>query len=152
MIIEWVDIQTLQENKDNPRTISEEKFRALCKSLEEFPAMLELRPIIIKGNVVIGGNMRLKASAKVGLKKVPIIRADSFTEDQIRQFIVKDNLSYGEFNMDLLGALYDLPELQEWGMDFPELNTDEIEIESGPLETTEKKKLTCPNCNSEFTP
>ena len=121
MKIEKVKIGTISQNPDNPRIIKGDKFNKLVKSIEDFPEMLKIRPIVVNiDNVILGGNMRYKASIKAGLKEVYIIRAEGLTEDQQKEFIAKDNVGFGEWDWDILGNEWDAKELEEWGLDgFP---------------------------------
>jgi ParB-like chromosome segregation protein Spo0J len=103
MKIQVVDIQSVKENSENPRIIKDDKFKKLVKSIKEFPEMLEIRPIVVdESGVVLGGNMRLKACKEAGLKEIPIIKASQLTEEQKREFVLKDNQSYGEWDTKLL--------------------------------------------------
>jgi ParB-like chromosome segregation protein Spo0J len=103
MKIETLSIEKILENKDNPRVIKDDKFKQLVKSIKNFPQMLQIRPIVIDDdNVVLGGNMRLKACKEAGFKEIFIIKASNLTEDQKKEFILKDNQSYGEWNTKLL--------------------------------------------------
>lgn len=116
-----MDINLLKENPDNPRTITEAKFEALVKSVKEFPQMLELRPIVLKSAselICLGGNMRLRACLAAGMKEVPVLFADELTPDQQREFIIKDNVGFGDWEWDKIVA--DWPEAPEWGLDLPE--------------------------------
>lgn len=118
-----IDIRLLKENPDNPRTITEAKFAQLVKSVKEFPQMLQLRPIVAKnasGGIleVLGGNMRLRACLEAGLKEVPVIMADDLTPEQHREFVIKDNIGFGEWEWDKI--LSDWPEAPEWGLDLPD--------------------------------
>jgi len=111
------DINTIKENPHNPRTITEEKFRKLVKSLKEFPEMLEARPIVVdKDNIVLGGNMRLKAAREAGLTEVSIYRSE-WSHDKSSEFIIKDNVGFGEWDWDMLGNEWDVYPLAEWGLD-----------------------------------
>jgi hypothetical protein len=115
-----VNIETVLPNPSNPRIIKDDKFKKLVKSIQEFPQMLELRPIVVDANmVVLGGNMRLKACKAAGLKEVPIVIADNLTEEQQAEFIIKDNVGFGEWDWDLLANEWDEQLLQEWGLDLP---------------------------------
>lgn len=128
MITEQVKISDVKSNPNNPRTIKDEKFNKLVKSIQEFPEMLRIRPIVVNSDmVVLGGNMRLKACKEAGLKEIPIIRADQLTEDQQREFIIKDNVGFGEWEWEMIKADWDVNELAEWGLDIPEFETTELE-------------------------
>jgi site-specific DNA-methyltransferase (adenine-specific) len=126
-----VKISDVKTNPKNPRLIKDDKFKKLVKSIEEFPQMLELRPIVVdENNIVLGGNMRLKACIEVGLKEVYIVKADDLTEQQKDEFIVKDNVGFGEWDWDILANEWDTEKLQDWGLDLPlDLNVEELEAE-----------------------
>ncbi len=115
-----VNISEVIPNEINPRYIKEQKFIKLVNSIKEFPEMLELRPIVVDEQmIVLGGNMRLKACIEAGLSKVPIIIADNLTEEQKKEFIIKDNVGFGEWDWDLLANEWDTDLLEDWGMDIP---------------------------------
>jgi len=115
-----VDIKKVIPNPSNPRIIKDDKFKKLVKSIQEFPQMLELRPIVVDSNmVVLGGNMRLKASIAAGLKEVDILIADQLTDEQKAEFIIKDNVGFGEWDWDLLANEWDVKALEDWGLDLP---------------------------------
>ena len=116
--MELVKISKVVPNENNPRFIKDYKFKKLVKSIKQFPEMLKLRPIVVnKDMVVLGGNMRLKACKEAGLKEVYILKADELTEQQQREFIVKDNVGFGEWDWDILANEWDNTQLKEWGMD-----------------------------------
>ena len=120
MQVKKVKISEIKTNPKNPRLIKNDKFRKLVKSIEEFPQMLELRPIVVdENNIVLGGNMRLKACIEVGLKEIYIVQAAELTEDQKDEFIVKDNVGFGEWDWDLLANEWNTDKLDEWGLDLP---------------------------------
>ena len=101
MKVQTVKISEVKSNPNNPRLIKDEKFAKLVKSIKEFPEMLELRPIVVNSDmVVLGGNMRLKACKEAGLKEVPIIKADDLTDEQQKEFIIKDNVGFGEWDCE----------------------------------------------------
>lgn len=119
-----VSINQIKANPKNPRTIRDEKFEKLKQSIEDFPDMLNKRPLVCFTDkdgkyVVLGGNMRLKASKEIGLKELPIILADEWTEEQKQEFLIKDNVGFGEWNWDELQADWDTDQLNEWGLDVP---------------------------------
>lgn len=125
IIMERVDIRQVRPNPDNPRFIKGDKFEKLVKSIKEFPQMLELRPIVVNEDmVVLGGNMRLKACQEAGIEQVPIIFADNLTPEQQKEFIIKDNSSFGEWDWDLLANEWDVDQLADWGMDIPNFDID----------------------------
>lgn len=110
-------------NPSNPRLIKDERFKKLCKSIEEFPKMMALRPIIVDAyNMILGGNMRYKALKELGYKEVPdewIRKAEELTEDEVRRFIVEDNVPFGEWDWDRLANEWDEQELIDWGLEIP---------------------------------
>ena len=115
-----IDITLLKENPDNPRTITDAKFAQLVTSVKNFPQMLEVRPIAFKsGFVVLGGNMRLRACKAAGLKQVPAVDCSDMTEAQQREFVIKDNLGFGEWDWGAIQA--DWPEAEEWGLEVPDI-------------------------------
>ena len=123
--MERVDIKQVRSNPDNPRFIKGNKFDKLVKSIKEFPEMLDLRPIVVTQDmIVLGGNMRLKACEEAGLKEVPIIFADNLTPEQEKEFIIKDNSSFGEWDWDLLANEWNTDQLADWGLDIPNFDTD----------------------------
>jgi len=130
-----VPISQIKPNPKNPRIIKDDKFKKLCKSIKEFPEMLEKRPLVCFTDtdgkyVVLGGNMRLKASKEVGLKELPILLADDWTEEQKNEFLIKDNVGFGEWNWDSLANEWDVEKLEDWGLDLPVDLSVEEELEA----------------------
>jgi ParB-like chromosome segregation protein Spo0J len=125
-----VKISEVKQNPNNPRTIRDDKFERLVASIKAFPEMLNIRPIVVNNDmVVLGGNMRLKACREAGLKQVPIIVAGELTEAQQREFIIKDNVSGGDWDWSALTSEWDTEQLEEWGLDIPkikELNEEDL--------------------------
>jgi hypothetical protein len=120
MSIKIVDIKTVKPNPSNPRHIKDHKFTQLVKSIRHFPEMLQLRPIVVDAdNIVLGGNMRLKACIEAGLKEVPIIVASELTEEQQKEFIIKDNVGFGEWDWEQLANEWEIEQLSDWGLDLP---------------------------------
>lgn len=114
-----VSIKAVKENPENPRIIKDYKFQKLVKSVKEFPEMLKIRPIVVnKNNVVLGGNMRLKACIEAGLKDVWVLQTDLDEEAQ-KEFIIKDNSSFGEWDWDVLANEWNIDDLKDWGLDIP---------------------------------
>lgn len=137
MKTEKISIKKIKSNPQNPRIIKDNKFKRLVKSIKEFPEMLELRPIVVNDEmVVLGGNMRLKACEKAGLKEVPIIKAKDLTEEQQKEFIVKDNVGFGEWDWDMLANKWDAEKLNDWGLDVPEID-DSFDVEEQEIEFSE---------------
>ena len=129
--IKKVSITEVKPNGTNPRIIKDAKFKQLVQSIQEFPEMLELRPIIVNSDMVIlGGNMRYKACMDAGIKEIPIMIADSLDEAKQKEFIVKDNVGFGEWDWDVLANEWNVEELAHWGLDLPLDFGTEIELEA----------------------
>ena len=123
-----IDITKIKANQSNPRVIKDFKFKKLVQSIQEFPEMLEKRPIVVDEEmIVLGGNMRLKACIEAGLKKIDVIIAEGWSEKQKQEFIIKDNVGYGEWDWDILANEWNIKDLEDWGLDLP-FQTDETEI------------------------
>tara|TARA_Y100001963_G_scaffold159258_1_gene262144 strand:+ start:1485 stop:2087 length:603 start_codon:yes stop_codon:yes gene_type:complete len=118
MKTEKIDIKKVKPNPDNPRVIKNDKYNKLVTSIKEFPEMLKLRPIVVnKDMIVLGGNMRLKACKEAKLKEVYIIKADELTEEQQKEFMIKDNASFGEWDWDIIANEWNSVDLEAWGID-----------------------------------
>lgn len=140
-------IAEIKPNPKNPRVIKDDKFAKLVESLRSFPQMLEKRPLVcvtdIDGKVFpLGGNMRLKAANELKMKELPVVMADDWTEEQRQEFIIKDNVGFGEWNWDELQADWDVEQLGDWGLDVPkqfiveaEAEEDEFDVPEGGIET-----------------
>jgi 16S rRNA G966 N2-methylase RsmD len=138
MNIEWVKTKDIVPNTENPRIIKDDKFKKLVQSIKDFPEMLEIRPIVVNNEMMIlGGNMRLKAIQEIGIKEVPIIKAENLTEQQQREFLIKDNVGFGEWDWDALANDWDPAELNEWGLDVPNMDLTELEAEDDNFEEPE---------------
>ena len=120
MITQKVKISEIKPNENNPRTIKDSKFKQLVKSIKDFPQMLEIRPIVVDEQMIIlGGNMRYNACKEAGLKEVYIIKAEDLTEEQKAEFIIKDNVGFGEWDWDNIANEWNTEAVQEWGLDLP---------------------------------
>lgn len=147
MKIQVVPISQVVPNSQNPRIVNKAKFEKLKKSIQDFPEMLNLRPLILnKDNVILGGNMRYKAIVELGYSEVPIIRAEDLTERQAQEFIIKDNLSFGDWDWDILANEWDSVELGEWGLDVWQNEDDIIAHEDTPTEDSKEEKVVCALC------
>lgn len=131
--MEFRSVTEIKPNPKNPRVIKDEKYRQLLHSLATFPQMLEKRPLVcftdIDGKLtVLGGNMRLKAATELKMEKLPVVLADDWTQEQRAEFLIKDNVGFGEWNWEELQADWDVEQLNEWGLDVPgfDLNADEL--------------------------
>ena len=122
--VKVVKITEIKANPNNPRILKDDKFKKLVTSIEKFPEMADVRPIVVNMDmVVIGGNMRLRAMKEVGWKEAPVQIVD-WTEEQQKEFIIKDNLVYGEWDWDDLENNWDEQELTDWGLDIPNFDTE----------------------------
>lgn len=129
-LMEIINIQDIKFNDSNPRTITQTQLDKLKKSVQEFPQMLELRPLVIdEDNVVLGGNMRLKALMELGIDKVPVKKIIGFTQEQKQEFIIKDNIGYGEWEWETLLQDWDNDLLLDWGLEIPDYVMDDVEDE-----------------------
>lgn len=127
-----VKISEVRENPNNPRTINKFKFKQLVKSIKEFPEMLEKRPIIVDENMIaLGGNMRLKACKEAGIEEVWIDQAEEWSEEKKKEFIIKDNVGFGEWDFDALANEWDLELITDWGLDV-KINADDLEEIKNP--------------------
>ena len=122
--MERLPLHKIKANPNNPRIIRDGKFKKLVKSIKEFPEMLEARPVVVNPDmVVLGGNMRLKALREAGVEEAPVYIA-SWDEVKQRQFIIKDNVGFGEWDWDALANEWNEEELQDWGLDIPGFDLD----------------------------
>jgi hypothetical protein len=168
--IQNVSTKILKTHPDNPRLIKDHKYKKLVQSIADFPDMLTARPLIVnKDNIVLGGNMRLRACQELGFKEVPVMYVD-WTEEQEKQFVIKDNVSFGEWNWDDLANDWNSEDLNEWGLEVwqtpdyePELNPDtsyrevtddQIAKTSDNLTIDDQEMklitITCPHCNEVY--
>ena len=119
-------LSKIKSNPNNPRIIKDDKFKKLCESIKALPKMMELRPIVVDDNFVVqGGNMRLKALNELGYKDIPdewVKQAKDFNEDELKEFIIKDNVGFGEWDWSDLANNWDADKLEEWGLDIPGFN------------------------------
>ena len=159
--IQKVSISSIKENDANPRFINKHKFQKLVNSVKEFPEMLSLRPIVVdKDNIILGGNMRYKACKEIGLKEVYIIQADDLDEKKAQEFIIKDNVGFGEWDWDILANTFDNVELKDWGLDVWQPEEEVSNNTDYSLNTAEEKlnrfldakikNITIPFENEEF--
>ena len=132
-------ITEIRPNPDNPRIIKDDKFKKLVKSIQDFPQMLEIRPIVVNDEmVVLGGNMRLKACQEAGLKQIPVIKASSLTLEQQKEFIIKDNVGFGEWDWDVIANEWDVEKVTEWGLDVPDYEPKVLEAEEDDFEVPDQ--------------
>lgn len=136
-----VNISEIKPNKENPRYISDSKFKKLVKSIKDFPEMLETRPLVVDENmVVLGGNMRLKALKSSGVFDIPVHQVKGWSEEQKNEFIIKDNVGYGDWDYDILANEWNVESLIDWGLDLPPM-FDEPEPEATEDDYTEPDNM-----------
>ena len=126
-----IKVSSLKKNPENPRQIRDEKFEKLKASIQKFPQMMELRPMVVdETNTVLGGNMRLNAIKALGMTEIPdewVKRSDELTDEEKKRFVITDNSSFGEYDWAAIANEWsDLP-LADWGLDVP--GFEEIETE-----------------------
>ena len=122
-----LNIKEVRENPENPRFIIDSKFKKLVESIKSFPEMLEKRPIVVDENmVVLGGNMRLKACKAAGIFEIWVDIAKDWTEEQKKEFIVKDNIGFGQWDWDILANEWNTEELQSWGLEFMPFEEEDV--------------------------
>ena len=146
-----VKITEIKTNPDNPRLIKDNKFKKLVQSIKEFPEMLEKRPIVVDENMMIlGGNMRFKASQELGLKELYVIKAEGWTDKQKKQFVIKDNVSAGDWDWDVLANTWENQQLNDWGLqvwqqddniDYSVLDDIDVEKELDTMYQQTKKSI-----------
>jgi DNA modification methylase len=140
--MQWVKLTSVRANPNNPRVIRDEKFAKLKQSIIDFPEMLEKRPLVCytegEKYIVLGGNMRLKALSDIGAKEIPIILADEWTEEQRAQFLIKDNVGFGEWDWNTLANEWDAEKLEAWGLELPPMDAIELEAEEDDYEMPEQ--------------
>ena len=150
-MIQKVDIRSVFENKSNPRYIRDNNFKKLVKSIKEFPEMLEKRPIIVDENMIaLGGNMRLKAAKAAGLFEIFIIVAEGWSEKQKEQFIIKDNVGFGDWDWYILANEWDVKELNDWGLHLPEFDSIDIDTDISEPENNNNEDQKCPECGRKI--
>lgn len=126
--IQMIKINQLRLNDQNPRFIRDHKFEKLVKSIQSFGKMLEIRPIVVDENMMIlGGNMRFRACKTAGLDEIPVMIVSGLTDAEKNEFIVKDNVGFGEWDFEMLGNQFEPDQLLDWGMDVPiSFNDDDL--------------------------
>jgi len=125
-------IKDIKPNPDNPRIIKDYKFKKLVDSIKEFPEMLEKRPVVVdENNMILGGNMRYKAALEAGLQEISIIVADDWSEKQKKEFLIKDNVNYGDWDWDILANVWENKDLNDWGLDVWQTSDDPNMVNKG---------------------
>lgn len=133
--MQTLPIGKIKANPNNPRTIKDDKFFKLVQSLKDLPEMAKVRPVVVNQDmVVLGGNMRLKAMKEAGWKEAPVEIVD-WDEDKQRQFIIKDNVGFGEWDWEMLANEWNAEQLDDWGLDIPAFDDPkELEAEEDDYE------------------
>jgi len=137
-----VKVAAIKSNPKNPRLIKDDKFKKLVKSIKDFPEMESVRPIVVnKDMIILGGNMRYKAMIECGYKEVNVEVVD-WSEQKQNEFIIKDNVGFGEWEWDDIANSWDMEQLEGWGLDLPvfdykeiEAEEDDFDVPDGGLET-----------------
>ena len=150
-MIKKVNISAIKPNEENPRFITDAKFKKLVKSIKEFPEMLETRPMVVDEDmVVLGGNMRLKALKSAGVFEVPVHQVFGWSEKQKQEFIIKDNVGFGQWDWELLANGWKGALLNDWGLDVPEFPADDLlqwtEEQDEKEDEKPKEEKTCKHC------
>jgi hypothetical protein len=144
-------IDKLIANDSNPRKISRKAYESLKKSLRDFPEMKQLREIVVDENLtILGGHQRIYALKELGYSDVTIKQVTGLTDKQKREFIIKDNTASGEWDTDVIANLWDIEELENWGV--PSFNFGDIgdEPNDPAAKDSQNKTNTCPGCGLEF--
>lgn len=140
-----IKLSKIKPNPANPRLIKDDKFKKLVQSLKDFPEMADIRPIVVNRDMVIlGGNMRFKAMKEAGWKECPVVIAE-LTEEQEKEFIIKDNVGFGEWDFSMLANEWNAEQLGEWGVDFPDMGISDKQINdlSDEIKTEFKIEIEC---------
>lgn len=140
-------------NDSNPRVIKDRQMKRLVKSIQDFPEMTELRPIVVdENNIILGGNMRYRAMQQLGYDEVEVVKVSGLADELKREFIIKDNVPFGDWDWDELANGWDAEKLNEWGLDFePAISVDDFFTEKSkddPKDT--EREITCPVCGHKF--
>lgn len=146
-------LNNIKPNPNNPRLIKDDKFKKLVKSIQEFPQMMEKRPIVCVTDTdgklyPLGGNMRLKAIQEIGYKEIPetwVVLADEWTVEQRNEFVIKDNVGFGEWDWEQLANEWDADLLDDWGLNVPITLDDETELKdlSSTIDNLYRIEIVC---------
>lgn len=143
--IEWCNVSELKQHPKNPRVIKDKPFAKLVRSLKKFPEMLILRPVVYVETDgvkhILGGNKRTLAAIEAGLTRVPVVNASNFTEEQQEEFLIKDNVQSGEWDFDILGNQFDFTDVDDWGLDVPEMKSTRTRKDAQSQEYQPKYKI-----------
>jgi DNA modification methylase len=141
-------LSKIKSNPNNPRIIKDDKFKKLLQSIKDFPEMIEKRPMVCVTDTdnriyPLGGNMRLKALQELKYNEIPdtwVVMADDWTEEKRKEFVIKDNVGFGEWDWDDLANNWDVEQLEEWGLDIPDFAVKELEAEEDDFEIPDEIK------------
>lgn len=158
MEVSKVKINDIKLNPENPRVIKDDKFKKLVESIKSFPEMLQIRPIVVnKDKVILGGNMRYKACKEAGLKEVYIIEASQLSDHQQKEFTIKDNIGFGEWDWEYISQSdWDTEILEDWGLEVVGFEidenefTDEFSLPSGDKKPFQQMTFTLSDTQAEF--
>ena len=127
--VEYRPIKDLKELPGNPRIIKKDQFEKLKQSIKDNADYFEARPIILSDRtgelIILAGNQRYKAAKAIGMTEVPTILLPNLTEEREKEIIIRDNVENGDWDMDILANEWDPAELEEWGVDVPEVKLPE---------------------------
>lgn len=149
-----VKLSEIKPNPDNPRVIKKNQLKSLQKSLNDFPEMMKLRPIVVdEDGMILGGNMRYQALLANGATETEVEKVSGLTPEQKREFVIKDNVAFGDWDWDKLANEWDADELNEWGLDFssmPNLDDFFVDDDSEKKSKDTPEEIVCPNCGYKF--
>ena len=145
-------LSDIKLNENNPRTITAQQMKRLVKSIQDFPEMTQLRPIVIdENNIILGGNMRYRAMQQLGYAEAEVVKVSGLTDEQKREFIIKDNVPFGDWDWDELANNWNAEKLNDWGLDFQAMpNLDDFFIDDNKNEQEKDNEIICPNCGHKF--
>jgi ParB-like chromosome segregation protein Spo0J len=149
-----MNINDIKLNPNNPRFIKDDRYQKLKNSIKDFPKMMKLRPIIIDDDgMILGGNMRYLVMRDLGYEEIPkgwVVKASELTEEERKRFIITDNIPYGDWDEDKLANEWDIGELQEWGVDIPEINNIEEDFNEKEVDENIETENECPKCGYKW--
>lgn len=147
-----VKLSEIKLNEDNPRTIKDRQMKRLVKSIQDFPEMTQLRPIVVdENNIILGGNMRYRAMKQLGYAETEVVKVSGLTDEQKREFIIKDNVPFGDWDWDELANSWNAEELNDWGLNFVgDFDMSGLVDESEQSKETKHEELVCPNCGCKI--
>lgn len=135
-----IPINEIKPNPNNPRVLKDWQYEKLKKSITEFPKMLELRPIVIDNEgIILGGNMRYRILKELNHKDVEVVKASELTEEEKKRFIIADNVSFGDWDDEVLANEWDVEVLSDWGLDL-EFGDVKKEKEASTVDLSEQIK------------